>query len=247
MSDFVLNVPTHLYRSWHGKEENWMRSARAVHALLCDVSGSESLADKKVLDYGCGSKMSKLFLENELPIKRYVGIDTNRELIDFLQSSVHDDRFDYHHVNIYNEMYNLEGTPLAELQSLPVDGELFDIISLFSVFTHLAPHDYQPLLKLLRQAAAPDCRLVYSIFLNERSAGGHGQMDKWGPVIAEHGEIPEDAELPDFCDFFPDQPLRAALYARSYALQLLEGTGWTIEEVRDPTPYIQHVFVCVPG
>lgn len=247
MSDFVLEVPENLYRSWHAKEDVWQESARAVHSLLCDVAGVDDLGQKAVLDYGCGSKMSKLFLENDMPIKRYVGIDTSDELITFLQSAVHDSRFDYHHVNIYNEMYNREGTELSDLGRLPVGDELFDVISLFSVFTHLAPHDYKPLLKLLRACAGEQSRLVYSIFLNERTSGGHGQMDKWGPVIEEHGNIPPDALCPDFVDFFPDQPLRAALYSRTYALELVEGTGWHVEEVRDPTPYIQHVFVCSPA
>ena len=86
MSDFVLDVPQHLYRSWHAKEEVWQESARAIVALLCDVAGVTDLGERAVLDYGCGSKLSKLFLENDIPLQRYVGIDTNSELIEFLQS-----------------------------------------------------------------------------------------------------------------------------------------------------------------
>ena len=166
--------------------------------------------------------------------------------MDFLQSSVHDDRFNHHFVNIYNESYNRKGSALTELASLPLEGELFDVICLFSVFTHLAPHDYGPLLKLLRPHASPDCRLLYSLFLNEQSATGCGLMDTWAPVIAESVDIPADSKLPDFCDFFPERPMEVALYARSYALELVEGTGWRVEEVRDPAPDIQHVFICVP-
>jgi hypothetical protein len=42
-----------------------------------------------------------------------------------------------------------------------------------------------------------------------------------------------DSVSPDFCDFFPERSLEVALYARSYALDLLEGTGWRIEERRE--------------
>jgi SAM-dependent methyltransferase len=246
VSDFVLDVPKDLYRSWYGKEEVWQESAQAVHALLCDVAGVGDLGEKSILDYGCGSKMSKLFLENDIPVKRYVGIDTGSELVEFLQSSVADERFEYHHVNIYNEMYNREGSELAELENLPVHGQVFDVICLFSVFTHLAPHDYRPLLRLLRPHASENSRLVYTIFLNERTLGGHAMMDKWGPVIEEYGDIPPDAVLPDFVDFFPDKPLRAAVYSRTYALELVKDTGWRVEEVRDPTLHIQHAFVLAP-
>ena len=246
VGDFVLDVPRNLHRSWHVNKEDWIRSAKAAHSLLCDVAGCTDLSEKSGLDYGCGSKLTKLFLENDLPIRRYVGIDTMKELIDFLQPSIHDERFSYHHVNLYNELYNREGIPLTDLDSLPLAGEQFDVICLFSVFTHLAPHDYKPLLKLLRPHASPDCRLVYSAFLDELSASGHGFMDKWGPLIVDKIEATPDSVSPDFCDFFPERSLEVAIYARSYALDLLEGTGWRIEEIRDPSPDIQHVFVCVP-
>lgn len=246
MGNFELDIPKYLHRSWYNDKENWILSAHAVHDLLCEIGGAGTLASKSVLDYGCGSKLTKLLLENDLPIKRYVGVDTMKPLIDFLQESVPDPRFGYHHLNIYNELYNREGTPFTSISGLPLGTEQFDIICLFSVFTHLAPHDYRPLLELLRPHASENCRLVYSIFLNEKTAGGHGQVDKWGPLLEAHGEFPEGIEAPDFCDFFPDKPLRVALYARPYAMKLLEGTGWKIEDVRDPTPHIQHVFVCTP-
>ena len=136
--------------------------------------------------------------------------------------------------------------PLAALDCLPLAGEQFDIICLFSVFTHLAPHDYKPLLKLLRPHASADCRLIYSIFLDEQTSSGHGFMDKWAPLLADHIDVEEGAVPPDFCDFFPERSLEVALYARSYALELLQDTGWRIEQIREPAPDIQHVFICSP-
>lgn len=246
MSDFVLDVPKNLFGSRLGKEDVWQESARAEHNLLCDVAGFDDLGEKAILHYGCGAKMSKLYLENDLAVKRYVGVDSSSELVGFLQSAVTDKRFEYYHVNIYNEMYNREGIELAGIESLPFQGELFEVICLFKVFTHLAPHDYKPLLRLLRPHASENARLVYTIFLNERTTGGHAMMDKWGPVIEEYGDIPPGTALPDFVDFFPDKPLKAAVYSRSYAMELVKDTGWKVEEVRDPAPHVQHAFICVP-
>jgi hypothetical protein len=247
VSDFVLDVPKNLHGSRLHKAEVWKHSARVMHDLLCDVAGAGDLGEKAILHYGCGAKMSKFFLESDVAVKRYVGIDSSSELVAFLQSTVVDERFEYHHVNIYNEMYNREGSRLADVGNLPVRDQLFDVICLFSVFTHLAPHDYKPLLRLLRPHASENTRLVYTLFLNERTTGGHAMMDKWGPVIEEYGDIPADTLVPDFVDFFPDKPLRAAVYSRSYAMELVKDTGWHVEEVRDPTLYIQHAFICSPG
>jgi hypothetical protein len=43
----------------------------------------------------------------------------------------------------------------------------FDLICLFSVFTHLAPHDYVAMLRLLRRHATPDARLIFSLFVRD--------------------------------------------------------------------------------
>lgn len=246
VNDVVLDVPDHLQRTWYGKEDVSQEAARAAHALVCDVAGVDDLGQRAVLEYCCGSRMSRYLLENDLPVKRYVGVDTNAGLIGYLRSTVQDARFDYFHADIYHETHNPEGSELADLDALPVGDQVFDLIFLFSAFMHLAPHDYKQLLRLLGAHASDNARLLYSVYLNERTPGGHGQMDRWGPLIEEQGDIAPGTLVPDFCDFFPDRPLQAVFYSRAYALALVEDTGWRVEEVRDPTPHLQHVIVCAP-
>jgi hypothetical protein len=41
--------------------------------------------------------------------------------------------------------------------------------------------------------------------------------------------------------------LQWALYAREYAIELAENTGWEIESINDPEQHVQHFFVCRPG
>ena len=55
---------------------------------------------------------------------------------------MHDSRFEFHHLPASNDLYNPDGTPLGEFERLPAELEAFDLICLFSVFTHLAPDDY---------------------------------------------------------------------------------------------------------
>jgi SAM-dependent methyltransferase len=121
----------------------------------------------ELLDVGCGTKVVKTLLDNSMPIGRYVGIDASSEVIEWLQANVSDPRFEFHHLDAHNAMYNPEGIDLASFELLPVGPRRFDLICLFSVFTHLAPHDYVAMLRLLRRHAKPDARLLFSLFLRD--------------------------------------------------------------------------------
>ena len=76
-----------------------------------------------------------------------------------------------------------------------MDEGAFDVITLFSVFTHLAPHDYVAMLRVLRRHVAPDGRLLYSLFIDEPYAAGYGFQRTVGDVLARRlAEGGEEAE-----------------------------------------------------
>jgi SAM-dependent methyltransferase len=225
--------------------------------IMCRKLGMPDLSHSRVLDMGCGWRMAKALLDHDLPIAEYVGMDVFAEMIGFLQANVTDPRFRFHLLDTHNEMYNPQGRPLAELARLDVPEGSFDIICLFSVFTHLAPHDYVAMLKLLRPYVRPDGKLIFSLFVNETSASGYGFVDnmqrywtnnaaqaeqyrdRFASKIVSHGP-------PAFVDFDPSRPLQWAIYSRENAFQLVEGTGWEIESLNDPEKSIQHYLICKP-
>ncbi|HEY5171402.1 MAG TPA: class I SAM-dependent methyltransferase, partial [Acidimicrobiia bacterium] len=200
--------------------------------------------------------VTQAFLNRGVPIKHYVGVDVSQSVIDFLRSNVSDPRFEFFHLDARNELYNPAGQPLSELTVPEIEGRRFDLICLFSVFTHLAPPDYAAMLKLLRRFVKPDGRLFYSLFVNERTEGGFGYVDRLSAAIAtsQNRQVKEriaaalgHAEAtPDFRDADPNQPLLVALYSRRHALELIDGTGWEAVEVCPPDLHIQHHIVCSP-
>ena len=211
----------------------------------------------RVLDMGCGWRMSKALLDSDIPIGAYVGIDVFAESIDFLKSSVSDERSSYHLLDAHNEMYNPTGKTLCEIDSLPVPEASFDIIWLFSVFTHLAPHDYKAMLKILRPYIKPEGKLLFSLFINENTPNGMGFIDsvtrQWNLNTPGAAQVNENAakyfkekKVPEFIDFHPEQPLKWALYSREYALELMKGSGWEVESINFPEEAIQHYIVCSP-
>lgn len=219
--------------------------------LLSRVLGTSDLSETEVLDMGCGTKLVQALLDHQLPVKRYVGIDIYREMIEFLRGAVQDKRLSFYHMDTHNEMYNPGGSPLRADTGLPIGADSFDMICLFSVFTHLAPHDYREMLRLLRPYAKADGKLVFSLFVNEETEGGYGHIDDVARVLKNNAQlVPSSAssraEVPDFVDSDPERPLTWALYSRSHALNLVEGTGWEVESLNDPEEYIQHYMICRP-
>jgi len=258
MTESVLQVPRELRRG--GKafdEEASIESGLHLIQLIARKFGIPDLANSSVLDIGCGCKLVQAILEHDVPIGRYVGVDVFPDLIAFLQAKVADPRFTFHVQNTHNEMYNPAGEPLSADTRLPVAESSFDIICLFSVFTHLAPHDYVAMLHMLRRYIKPDGKLIFSLFVHETTRDGLGFIDTidraWKARPDKLDAFKEAFQQrynalgrPDFLDWDPTDPLHWAVYSREHALRLIEGTGWEVESLNDPEPAIQHYMICRP-
>ncbi len=248
-SGFARNAPIlDQARAVEGAE--WLIGHMSEHI------GVPDLGAVGVLDVGCGVRFTQAFLNRGLPIKHYVGVDVSRKVIDFLRANVSDPRFEFFHLDAQNDLYNATGQPLAEMTIPEIDDRRFDLICLFSVFTHLAPPDYVAMLQLLRRFIQPDGRLFYTLFVRERSEGGHGYVDRMArametsddPRVKEAitSSMQNRREPPDFEDIDRSAPLRVAMYSRRHALELIDGTGWEVLSVSPPDVHLQHHIVCSP-
>jgi SAM-dependent methyltransferase len=257
-----LDVPASLRRGRPRTEEEWTAGAVGALGLLAETFGRADLSDTSLLDVGCGTRFTKVILEQSIPIRRYVGVDADKEVIAYLEAGVTDPRFSFHHFDAQNDRTNRDGQPLDSFNRLPVGDEGFDIVSLFSVFTHLSPASYGTMLRLLRPHVAPEGGLLFSLFIDE------GPNSEYNEAIAHeverrlaHGDqalsqaikdrmaagTQVEDEVPDFCDRIPDRPLEQAVYSERYARELIAGTGWEPIELHAPRRgVVQHYFVCRP-
>jgi SAM-dependent methyltransferase len=261
-----LVVPRSLHRNAPAVDPSeTVDGAQWLIRHMSEHIGVSDLGNLDVLDFGCGVRFTQTFVDRDVPIGHYVGVDVSRDVIDFLGANVSDPRLEHYHFDAYNELYNPTGTPLASLTVPEIEGRQFDLICLFSVFTHLAPDDYSAMLRLLRRFVKPDGFLFFTLFINEQTAGGFGYVDKLvaalgatqdpkvtagieAAVRAEPSIIDaQAASAPDFMDVDPKMPLKVALYKRGYALELMEGTGWEVLEVAPPDVHLQHHIVCRPA
>jgi SAM-dependent methyltransferase len=239
-----LEIPLEFRRGYLKTESVVRRSAFFSLNHMRARLGLDSFEGVEMLDVGCGTKFTQALLENEMPIGRYVGVDVFRDMIEFLRATVDDPRFEYHHADIHNARYNPAGAELTDDARLPFEaGQDFDLICLFSVFTHLEPRDYAAMLRLLRRYVKADGRLFYTLFIDEETEGGHGMMDAYKRRFGDAAVGQTDA----FQDLVPSDTLAYALYTREHALELIAGTGWEVLTVEPPNEHMQHQIICRPA
>jgi SAM-dependent methyltransferase len=255
-----LPVPPELQRSGHDDRQEWIDSGVFAVELLDTTAGRGSLAEVDLLDVGCGTKVVKTLLDGGIPIGSYTGVDVAAPVIEWLTEHVDDPRFEFHHFPARNDLYNPTGPRLAEFERLPVGDRQFDLICLFSVFTHLDPEDYVAMLRLLRGHVRPDGRLVFSVFINDPEHPSTG--DDILVRAIEAGLASDDPEIVartkaaiaaaptsdgGYLDEVADVPLLRTRFDKDFAIRLVEGTGWDIVSVNPPQHHIQHYFVCRPA
>ncbi|HEY3777025.1 MAG TPA: class I SAM-dependent methyltransferase [Rhizomicrobium sp.] len=214
-------MPQHLRRG-AGRQDQRASVDSAVdmiHTIAREI-GVPDLADTRILDIGCGVRFTQAFYGRDIPVKRYHGVELDPEMIGFLASNVKDRRFSYKHIAVYHEMYCRKGPPLTPEIDIGAAGQEFDLISLFSVFTHLAPADCQAMLALARKYISPDGHLIFTGFLDETAEGG-------------------------FLDVVPGRPLLRAHYREELIRKYASAAHWSVTRIFRP-PKQKHWIVCRP-
>lgn len=223
-----IQIPKALTRN-HPKlrEFGVIRSGRMLIERTMEVCGIESLAGKRVLDIGCGTRFTATLIKTKkFAVKSYTGVDVDKSVIDYLKANVeaHDERFDYAHWDVVNALYNKGGGAFDSQSTLPLASDRkFDLIWMFSVITHQYPEGSAALFKILRNYVNPDGRMFFTAFINSH-------IDK-------------------FKDFKEDEPLMYANYQREYLLEILDECGWQVEKTLPPDtentpPLHQDCFLC---
>ncbi|MBA4304877.1 MAG: class I SAM-dependent methyltransferase [Sphingobacteriaceae bacterium] len=86
--------------------------------------------------------------------------------------------FRFLHIDLKNDLYNLSTELEAKAFIFPYDDERFDLVFLFSVFTHMMPEDVANYLKQIARVLKPGGRCLATFFvLNHDSRQGMMQYD----------------------------------------------------------------------
>ncbi|MGH1541883.1 MAG: hypothetical protein ACRBHB_15765 [Arenicella sp.] len=190
--------------------------------LATEAVGITTLADSNILDVGCGVRFTQTIINRSVNVRSYTGIEVSPYIVNFLKDSVEkfDERFHFTYWNVYHELYNSEGSnTMQELNQLPVKGS-YNLIWLFSVFTHLNEADANSMLRLLRHHATQDGKLFFSAFIDPDLTGSESRT--------------------------PDTPTLEVYYGLQTMQKMLADNNWQIDhfEPRNFELPIVDYFVC---
>ncbi len=218
-----LSVPDKLQRNDASVvAEGVEKTGELLLRVLAERIGRSDLEGFDLLDIGCGVRFTQTLVNRDIPFASYTGIEVSRPIVNWLAENVEtkDDRFHFAHWDVYNAMYNRAAPRMESYENLPVPGQ-YDVVTGYSLFTHLDPSDSALLLQLARKAVRDTGHLFFTAFCDET--------------------------IESFEDRVPGKPLLNAYYNPLYLQTLLSQTGWTTLSLRPPEHCMMHSFLCRPA
>lgn len=144
----------------------YIETAKKEAHRLVEMCGCK--AGSRVLDIGCGHGRLATGLLSVVPEMEYHGLDVSPEAINWCKRRFRNwKQCSFQHVNVQNERYHTEGSSLKDGYQFPVAAANWDIIFLFSVFSHMEENEMCIYLKDFVRLLRPNGRVVFTTFVEE--------------------------------------------------------------------------------
>jgi SAM-dependent methyltransferase len=159
LEDFV--PPPEIFNA----REDYAKVARTLFDALVEVSGLQ--AGERVLDVGCGAgRVAAPLVDHLGPEGSYEGFDRNVQRIAWCNEQIAPlhPRFRFQSIEAFNSPRQ-KGSVAAEDVTFPYPDADFDLVFLFSVFTHMLPEGVERYLAEIGRVLKPGGRTVITWFL----------------------------------------------------------------------------------
>jgi len=192
--------PLRLMRDGPRGREVWIQNGEEALRFYRDVLRLGP--DSTMLDIGSGMGRKTIPLLSYLNGKaRYIGIDIDRDQVRWCSRNItpRNFRFSFIHVDLFNKFYNPSGSIPPSKFILPFPDRSFDVVTLWSVFTHMYPDDVAHYLAEIGRVLRPGGRVVASYFLINDAVLAGLRDGSIGPALHQgdrywtnNPNIPED-------------------------------------------------------
>jgi SAM-dependent methyltransferase len=207
------------------KRERWMQKSLPQLPGIAALSGIAP--DHAILDVGCGPGRLTWELVTFLsPAGTYHGIEVQRELVEDLERRFGRlPNFHFHHADLANSEYNLDGKASAETYRFPLDDASIDRVVLRSIVTHLLPAEVENYLAEIARVLRPGGRSYISWFLLD---------DESRPTVQRtDGDAPHSLFQINHGDYWvrsDDNPAAAVAFEEAWVRDAYERHGMRIIE-----------------
>jgi SAM-dependent methyltransferase len=138
----------------------------ALVRALADLAGMT--ASSHVLDVGCGVGKLAIAMTHFLDENgSYEGLDIVPDAIEWCTKHIVSPHDNVHFTvaDVYNKEYNPKGRVQPASYRFPYDNETFDVVALYSVFTHMLPDDVDHYISEIARVLKPNGHIFATYFI----------------------------------------------------------------------------------
>lgn len=149
-------------------DEVYLESARWEVDWMVENLGLS--VESSFLDIGCGpGRIAIGILDRVGKVHKYRGVDVKKKFIDWARHYITSEHpnFQFLHLDAENAFYNPQGEKMSHDFVLPFAKDEFDIIWLYSVFTHMLTEDVRIYLKEIHRVLRPSGKVFLTANLEE--------------------------------------------------------------------------------
>lgn len=188
----------------------------------------------RVLDIGCGIGRLAVPLTGYLSKEgAYEGFDIVHSAIQWCRKRItpHYPHFQFRHIDLRNDLYNLQTDEKASSFVFPYPDAGFDVAFLFSVFTHMLPEDVDNYLGEIARVLKPGGRCLATFFIMNEETKQY--MDAFHGLKFAHDRgdyLLLDPKVKEANVAYKEAPLFRSIEAHGLKVESLQYGYWSGRE-----------------
>lgn len=190
---------------------------------FCDLSLTSTL-----LDVGSGQGRIPIgIIEKIGTVKSYKGIDIDKRSVNWCKRFIEKNNpsFQFSLLNIHNSRYNPKGKYIDNDFKFPFEDNKFEIIYLFSVFSHMLEKEVVVYLKDFKRMLKPNGKVLFTTFVEE--------------------DVPDVSENPDNYKRKWEGALHCVRYNKDFLFSLVKKCGFKVDNFEYGTTDDGQSYICL--